>query len=88
MTTEELAQLIEMLECVLKDCQQKDIVRAEVEYAANKAVRLLQKELIVRNNENQCSRCPLYDNSEQMCKWLDCNVIDCTESLPCEGRTT
>lgn len=45
MSTEEIVQLIEMLECVLKDCQQDDIVRAEVEYAANKAVRLLQKEL-------------------------------------------
>lgn len=45
MTTEELIQLKEMLECVLKDCQQDNIVRAEVEYAANKAVRLLTKEL-------------------------------------------
>jgi len=86
MTTEEVVQLIEMLECVLKDCQQKDIVRAEVEYASKKAVRLLQKELSVRNKENQCSRCPLYDSNDNVCRWLDCNVTNCTEKLPCEER--
>lgn len=49
MSTEEVVQLIEMYECILKDCQQGDIIRAEIEYAANKTVRLLQKELSVRN---------------------------------------
>ena len=86
MSTEEVVQLIEMYECILRDCQQGDIIRAEVEYAANKTVRLLQKELSVRNNENQCSRCPLYDSSAQICKGFDCNVNDCTETMPCEGR--
>ena len=45
MSTEEVVQLIEMYECILRDCQQDDIIRAEVEYAAQKTVRLLQKEL-------------------------------------------